>query len=126
MAVSSPGERQRLLLLFALLLIIPPLDTIGSTIKNRSIDWGKVPVFDPIQMFAATLSGAPSTPSEEIVVFEELEEAESDQEETEHVEEGQEEMAQNIGKNFFEESKVVEAQTEYDIAVFKRLLWDIT
>ena len=73
-------------------------------------------------MFATVSSGAPSTPSEEIVVFEELEEAESDQEEAEHVEEGQEEMAQNIGKNFFEESKVVEAQTEYDIAVFKRLL----
>ena len=65
-------------------------------------------------MFATVSSGAPSTPSEEIVVFEELEEAE-------HVEEGQEEMAQNIGKNFFEESKVVEARTEYDIAVFKRL-----
>ena len=73
-------------------------------------------------MFATVSSGAPSTPSEEIVVFEELEEAESDQEEAEHVEEGQEEMAQKIGKNFFGESKVVEAQTEYDIAVFKRLL----
>ena len=76
-------------------------------------------------MFATVSSGAPSTPSEEIVVFEELEEAESDQEEAEHVEEGQEEMAQNIGKNFFEESKVVEARTEYDIAVFKRLRWDL-
>ena len=73
-------------------------------------------------MFATASSGAPSTPSEEIVVFEELEEAELDQEEAEHVEEGQEEMAQNNGKNFFEESKVVEAQTEYDVAVFKRLL----
>ena len=29
---------------------------------------------------------------------------------------------QNIGRNIFEESKVVEAQTEYDVAVFKRLL----
>ena len=76
-------------------------------------------------MFATVSSGAPSTPSEEIVVFEELEEAELDQEEAEHVEEGQEEMAQNIGKNFFGESEVVEAQTEYDIAIFKRLLWDL-
>lgn len=74
-------------------------------------------------MFA--LSGAPSTPSEEIVIFEELEEAElgEGESEREHVEEVEK---QNIGKHFFEEGKVMETQTEYDIAVFKRLILDMT
>ena len=73
-------------------------------------------------MFATTWSGAPSTPSEEIVVFEELEEEEVEQGgKAEHVEE-----EETIGKHILEDlSKVVEAQTEYDVAVFKRFLWAI-
>ena len=70
-------------------------------------------------MFATYWSGAPSTPSEEIVVFEELDEEEVDQGgKAGHLEEEEE--------HILVESKVMEAQTEYDLAVFKRLLWAIT
>ena len=74
-------------------------------------------------MFATTSPGGQSTPSEEIVVFEELEEVEElDQGKAEQdVEE-----EQNIGKHILDGGKVVEAQTEYNVAVFKRLLGDTT
>ena len=89
-------------------------------------------------MFAATLSGAPSTPSEEIVVFEDLDEEEVDHqvEKAEHVEVDQGGKAEHVEvdhkggraehvleeEDILQESKVVEAQTEYNVAVFKRLL----
>ena len=70
-------------------------------------------------MFATAPTGGPSTPSEEIVVFDELEEAELGERKAEQ-EEGEEEQA--VGKNILDHGKVVEARTEYDVAVFKRLL----
>ena len=77
-------------------------------------------------MFATAPTGGPSTPSEEIVVFDELEEAElgerKAEQEEEEVQEGEEEQA--VGKNILDQGKVVEARTEYDVAVFKRLLWE--
>ena len=74
-------------------------------------------------MFATAPTGGPSTPSEEIVVFDELEEAElgerKAEQEEEEVQEGEEEQA--VGKNILDHGSS-EARTEYDVAVFKRLL----
>ena len=135
MALSSPGEKQRLVfLMWALLPVI--VVTLGSdNDKKVQFNCKKSWVGVSFRLFltpthfpychvcncSAVASGAPSTPSEEIVVFEELEE------EGEEVEQGGkaghvEEEEENIGKHILEDlSKVVEAQTEYDIAVFKRL-----
>ena len=70
------------------------------------------------QFFATTWSaGAPSTPSQEIVVFEEEDEEVDQEGKGDHVEE------ENIGKHIHGDlDRLVEAQTEYDVAVFKRLL----
>ena len=71
-------------------------------------------------MFATAPTGGPSTPSEEIVVFDELEEAELGERKAEQEEEeGEEEQA--VGKNILDH-RSSEARTEYDVAVFKRLL----
>ena len=134
MAVSSPGEKQRLVfLMWALLPVI--VVTLGSdNDKKVQFNCKKSWVGVSFRLFltpthfpychvcncSAAASGAPSTPSEEIVVFEPGEEVEEEvnQIEAQHLvhkdmvlDEEQKKGSQNF-----------EARTEYNIAVFKRLL----
>ena len=65
------------------------------------------------------IPGAPSTPSEEIVVFDPGDYSEQEADSDENIAQ-QDNIVQQVHPKY-ENSSLVEARTEYNIAVFKRL-----